>query len=73
MVTKKEEALDDNEQIVKLNPILIYILEVYLIEKALYRSSYSEMVEFISTDGHMPIDFIIWVIDFLGFNEERQN
>lgn len=68
MVTKKEEVIEDNEQIVKLNPILIYVLEVYLIEKELYHSSYSEMVEFISTDTHMPIDFIIWIIDFLGFN-----
>lgn len=67
MVAKKEEV-EDNEQIVKLNPILIYILEVYLIEKELYHTSYSEMVKFISTDAQIPIDFIIWVIDFLGFN-----
>lgn len=31
------------------------------------------MIEFINIDGCLPVDFFVWIIDFLGFNEERQN
>jgi len=37
---KKIDIQEDNAQIVKLNPILLYILEVYLIEKETYHASY---------------------------------
>lgn len=30
------------------------------------------MVEFISSEGQIPINYLIWMIDFLGFDEARQ-
>jgi hypothetical protein len=70
---KKIDTQDDNAQIVKLNPILLYVLEVYLIEKDTYHASYAEMIDFASTDGYLSIEFLVWIVDFLGFEEQRQN
>jgi hypothetical protein len=70
---KKIDTQDDNAQIVKLNPILLYVLEVYLIEKDTYHASYREMLDFASSDGHLSGEFLVWLIDFLGLDEHRQN
>lgn len=70
---KKIDTQDDNAQIVKLNPILLYVLEVYLIEKETYHASYREMLDFASTDGHLPGEFLVWLVDFMGYEEQRQN
>lgn len=31
------------------------------------------MLEFASTEGHLSGEFLVWLIDFLGFEEHRQN
>ena len=43
------QIVSEDASIIKLNPLLLYILEVYLIEKQLFHSSYSNLAEFISS------------------------
>jgi len=38
---KRIQIVNEEAKIIKLNPLLLYIVEVYLIEKQLYHSSYS--------------------------------
>ena len=66
---KKIDIQEDNAQIVKLNPILLYILEVYLIEKETYHASYKLMLGFASSDGHLSAELLVWLIDFMAFDE----
>lgn len=40
--------MSEENEIIKLNPLILYILEVYLIEKQLYHNSYSDMAQFIA-------------------------
>jgi len=44
-------------------------LEVYLIEKQLFHASYCSMVDFLSEDGAIPSQILVWFIDMLGFDE----
>lgn len=52
---------------------MLYILEVYLIEKETYHASYKEMLDFVSINGHLEGEFMVWLVDFLGFEELKQN
>jgi hypothetical protein len=61
--TPVEEA-----QIVKLNPLLLYVLEVYLIEKQLFQVSYCAMADFLSEDGAISFQIMLWLIDVFGFD-----
>lgn len=38
---KRIELVSDDHSILKLNPLILYIIEVYLIEKHLFYTSYS--------------------------------
>lgn len=70
---KKIDTIDDNGQIVKLNPILLFVLEVYLIEKNTYHASYEPMLHFASKDNLISADLVAWLLDFLALQEEPQN
>lgn len=41
---KRIHIVNEEANIIKLNPLLLYIIEVYLIEKNLYYSSYSSLI-----------------------------
>ena len=60
--SKRIQIVNEQAKIIKLNPLLLYIIEVYLIEKQLYYSSYSSLVEFISQDGIIQGQLFIWLL-----------
>ena len=70
--SKRIQIVCDQSSIIKLNPLLLYILEVYLIEKQLYHSSFSGLLDFISEDQTINCQVFIWLIDLLGFSEDDQ-
>jgi hypothetical protein len=69
---KRIQIVSEEASIIKLNPLLLYILEVYLIEKNLYHVSYSGLASFITEDGHIPREIFLWLFELLGFSETKQ-
>ena len=70
--SKRIQIVNEEASIIKLNPLLLYVLEVYLIEKQLYHSSYAEALDFIAKDGLIQGEVFVWLLDILGMPEDRQ-
>jgi hypothetical protein len=62
----------DGSYYIKLNPLMMYLLEVYLLEKKSYFDSYHLMVEFLSCDGKLDLDTMLFLLDLLCLEETEQ-
>jgi hypothetical protein len=62
----------DGSYYIKLNPLMMYLLEVYLLEKKSYYSSYHHMAEFLTSNGKIDLSAMLFLLDLLCFEEAEQ-
>ena len=66
------ESLEGNYY-VEINSLMMYILEVYVLEKKNYFDSYSALIDFIADeDDEIDLDSFVFLLDLLCFSEEDQ-
>lgn len=64
--SKRIQLVYESESIMKLNPLILYIMEIYLIEKELYYDSYSDMIDFIRQGDLLEIEVFLWLLELYG-------
>lgn len=53
--SKRIQIVSQDHSIIKLNPLILYIMEVYLIEKQMYFASYSPLTDFITQNSFISL------------------
>jgi len=63
------ETFDGNHH-VQINPLMMYLLEVYLLEKKNYYESYHTLIDFLSDKEYISLDIMIFLLDLLCLKED---
>lgn len=59
----------DGNYYVQLNPLMMYLLEVYLLEKQNYYESYHQMIDFLTEGEKLDLDTFLFLLDLLCLKE----
>ena len=62
------ESLEGNYY-VEINSLMLYILEVYTLEKKNYYDSYSQLIDFLGSGDSLDLNSLVFLMDLLCFSE----
>lgn len=65
------ESIEGNYY-VQINPLMMYIMEVYMLEKQNYYESYHGLIDFLAHGDGLDLETFVFLLDLLCFKEDEQ-